>query len=369
MHEPLDILDPESTLPDPVAAAAARADLAALWRAIGELPRRQRKALLLREFSGLSYGELADALAVSEPTVQSLLFRARRDLRARLRPVSGSLGSLAPLAAIREALARSIGGMPDPLSAGPLAGLSSMPLVAKLAAAVAVVAIAGGTVATVKVGSVGHATPSAQAATPATPNPTSHSTVASGRARTVSARARRHPGHVGHSPPGSALVLSVAAFAAARSATETSAKQPRLPVEAPAQADQTPVASPQPATPASAPPAAEQPAASSPKPSVPTGGGVTSSGGDRGLSSSPSDDPAGISASSDAPEPSDEASAPPSPDPEPSADPSESAPEPESDPAPPSDAAEAPAPSDVPAPADVPELSGGGVAVPPGVGD
>jgi RNA polymerase sigma factor (sigma-70 family) len=150
MRQPLGDAEPESTLPDPVAAAAARADLQALWQAIGELPRRQRKVLLLREFSGLSYEELAQALAVSPPTVESLLFRARRELRARLRPVTGSAASVAPLAAIRDALARAIGGMPDP-SAGVVAGLvSATPVFTKVAAGVAVVAVAGGTVAAVK---------------------------------------------------------------------------------------------------------------------------------------------------------------------------------------------------------------------------
>ena len=100
--------DPASPLPDPVAAAAARADLGSLWLAIGELPRRQRKVLLLREFSGLSYGELAVALGVSEPTVESLLFRARRNLRRRLRPAASF--AVAPRAAIREAL--TVAGAP-----------------------------------------------------------------------------------------------------------------------------------------------------------------------------------------------------------------------------------------------------------------
>src|SRR4051794_14192183 len=69
---------------DPVAEAIRRADLAALWRAIRALPRKQREALLLREFGGLHYDELAAALAVSEPAVESLLFRARGRLRAQL---------------------------------------------------------------------------------------------------------------------------------------------------------------------------------------------------------------------------------------------------------------------------------------------
>lgn len=141
--------DPASPLPDPVAAAAARADLGSLWLAIGELPRRQRKVLLLREFSGLSYGELAVALGVSEPTVESLLFRARRNLRRRLRPAASF--AVAPLAAIREALT----------------GFGA----AKLAAGVAVVAVAGGTVAAVDSGPVRRIVPAADAATRPEPVP------------------------------------------------------------------------------------------------------------------------------------------------------------------------------------------------------
>jgi len=92
--------------PDPLAEAIRRADLAALWAAIEELPHQQREALLLREFGGLSYDELAAALAVTTPAVESLLFRARRSLRARLEPVYGALSG----ASWAEALARLVGG-------------------------------------------------------------------------------------------------------------------------------------------------------------------------------------------------------------------------------------------------------------------
>jgi DNA-directed RNA polymerase specialized sigma24 family protein len=67
---------------------------AALWSAIRELP-AQHEALLLREFSGLSHEELAEALAVSMSAVESLLFRACRQLQVRMRPVFASLNSLA----------------------------------------------------------------------------------------------------------------------------------------------------------------------------------------------------------------------------------------------------------------------------------
>jgi RNA polymerase sigma factor (sigma-70 family) len=93
MREPLPSADaePHSRLPDPLAEAIRKADLTALWRAIDELPPQQRRALLLREFGGLSYDELAAALAVSTPAVESLLFRARTGLRARLRTAYASV--------------------------------------------------------------------------------------------------------------------------------------------------------------------------------------------------------------------------------------------------------------------------------------
>lgn len=96
MREPLPTKDVEagSTLPDPLAEAIRRADLAALWRAIRELPQQQREALLLREFGGLSYDELAVALAVSTPAVESLLFRARRGVRTRLRTAYAALSGV-----------------------------------------------------------------------------------------------------------------------------------------------------------------------------------------------------------------------------------------------------------------------------------
>ena len=136
-REPLAEPDPESTFPDPVAAAAESVDLAALWQAIGELPRQQREALLLREFSGLSYDELAKALGVSKPAVESLLFRARRRLKVQLQPIYSST-VVTPLGVIRDAF-----------STGPLAKIASAPVLAKLVAGTAAIVVAGGTVAAV----------------------------------------------------------------------------------------------------------------------------------------------------------------------------------------------------------------------------
>jgi hypothetical protein len=55
-----------------------------LTRALGSIPERQRRALLLREFQGLSYEEIAAELGVSVAAVETLLFRARRAVAERL---------------------------------------------------------------------------------------------------------------------------------------------------------------------------------------------------------------------------------------------------------------------------------------------
>ena len=58
----------------------------AVQRAVGDLPDRQRAALVLVHFQGLSGREAANALGVSAEAVESLLARARRRLRKVLSP-------------------------------------------------------------------------------------------------------------------------------------------------------------------------------------------------------------------------------------------------------------------------------------------
>jgi RNA polymerase sigma factor (sigma-70 family) len=55
-------------------------ELLRLNEALGEMPEQQRKALLLREWQGLSYREIGDELGLSQSAVETLLFRARRTL-------------------------------------------------------------------------------------------------------------------------------------------------------------------------------------------------------------------------------------------------------------------------------------------------
>jgi len=69
--------DNVSSLHDPLAEIQRRDDLRRLVEDVRRLPEQQRSALLMREMEGLTYAELADALAVTVPSVKSLLVRAR----------------------------------------------------------------------------------------------------------------------------------------------------------------------------------------------------------------------------------------------------------------------------------------------------
>jgi RNA polymerase sigma-70 factor (sigma-E family) len=52
-----------------------------VWRAIAELPWRQRAAVVLRYYEDLPYGEIADLLRCSTGAVESLLSRAMSTLK------------------------------------------------------------------------------------------------------------------------------------------------------------------------------------------------------------------------------------------------------------------------------------------------
>jgi RNA polymerase sigma factor (sigma-70 family) len=131
---------------DPADIVADRADLSDVTTAIAELPERQREALILREFWGLSYEQVAAAMRLSGSAVDSLLSRARRRLSERLGYIPGTArGALVVPASLREELSRLIPGLDSAGAAAgvasgaggaaTLAGLGSAPLVAKVAAA------------------------------------------------------------------------------------------------------------------------------------------------------------------------------------------------------------------------------------------
>ncbi|HEU5215013.1 MAG TPA: sigma-70 family RNA polymerase sigma factor [Gaiellaceae bacterium] len=85
---------PEAATPDASVHAVRAGELASLWDEVGRMPAAQREAFLLREIRGLSYGQLADELSLSRPSVRSLLLRARARLRQRLGDVATALGGV-----------------------------------------------------------------------------------------------------------------------------------------------------------------------------------------------------------------------------------------------------------------------------------
>jgi len=59
-------------------------ELIRLQDVLEEMPENQRRAILLREWQGLSYREISEELDVSQSAVETLIFRARRGLAAGL---------------------------------------------------------------------------------------------------------------------------------------------------------------------------------------------------------------------------------------------------------------------------------------------
>lgn len=73
---------PADPAPDPESAAALAEDRRIAGAALGELPLRQRAALVLRDVHGLTTREVAEALGVREVTVRTQISRARLKVRA-----------------------------------------------------------------------------------------------------------------------------------------------------------------------------------------------------------------------------------------------------------------------------------------------
>jgi RNA polymerase sigma-70 factor (ECF subfamily) len=81
--EELPVKDEVTQAPD---ASLLEAELQRkIEEAILSLPESQRIALILRRYEELSYEQIAEVLDLSVPAVKSLLFRARTELRERLK--------------------------------------------------------------------------------------------------------------------------------------------------------------------------------------------------------------------------------------------------------------------------------------------
>jgi RNA polymerase sigma-70 factor (ECF subfamily) len=97
--------------------AETREEIAALRTALEQLPDRQRKAILLREWQGLSYADIAEQLGLTLGAVETLLFRARGSLVRHLRGPRARLGLL-DLASAGSLLRSVLGGTAGKVAVG-----------------------------------------------------------------------------------------------------------------------------------------------------------------------------------------------------------------------------------------------------------
>ena len=106
-----------------------RDELIGLEVALASMPEQQRRAILLREWQGLSYREVAEELDLSQSAVETLIFRARRSLAQGLEQ---------PVAKPRRRLRRAL----HALDLGPLVGALKTLLLGGAAAKATVAAVA-----------------------------------------------------------------------------------------------------------------------------------------------------------------------------------------------------------------------------------
>ncbi|MCG3150122.1 MAG: ECF RNA polymerase sigma factor SigW [Verrucomicrobiae bacterium] len=78
--------EPLDTAPDHIAPATVDKELGEqIAAAVAQLPEDQRTALILAEYHGQSYAEIAAVLKSTEKSVESRLYRAKQTLREKLR--------------------------------------------------------------------------------------------------------------------------------------------------------------------------------------------------------------------------------------------------------------------------------------------
>ena len=83
---------------DPQSAAESRERIQQLVKDLGELPEKQRSTLVMRELSGLGYGEIALSIGSSEAGAKQLVYEARLALE------QARVGRSMDCAAVREAI-------------------------------------------------------------------------------------------------------------------------------------------------------------------------------------------------------------------------------------------------------------------------
>jgi RNA polymerase sigma factor (sigma-70 family) len=125
---------------NPAEELERREELTDLMRRLQSLPEAQRAAIVMRELEGLSHGEIASALGVSDGGARQAIYRARRSLR-------DAAGMLLPLPLLKALLAGAAASPAVEAAAGAagVGGAAGAGVALKAAAATVLVAGAVGT--------------------------------------------------------------------------------------------------------------------------------------------------------------------------------------------------------------------------------
>ncbi len=242
----------EEIVPGP---SRQRDELIGIEDALASMPEQQRRAILLREWQGLSYREISEELELSQSAVETLIFRARRSLAQGLE--QPDLLKKPKRKSFRRAL--------HALDLGTIAAAAKTLLAGSVAAKATVAAVAvtaAATAASVTPKLEGHS-PQPAAPTPAVvvpaATPSAPDAVSAAAAALASVTAVAHDAQAVAPEPSTA---GRGATAAPKPATPRPAPTAAAPAAAPA----APAAAPPVAHPAEPPAAAPAPVA--PEPSV-----------------------------------------------------------------------------------------------------
>ena len=203
-------------------------ELIGLQDVLEQMPENQRRAILLREWQGLSYHEIAEELEVSQAAVETLIFRARRSLAQGLEQPA-------------EKKRRLVRGADW---ANVLAGMKSLLLGSSVAVKVAATVAVVSATTVVASAPVQHHAPRSHHATPAAPTSSSSAPTTSTHTFTSSPVARSAQTGLALSPVRPLVVWPLTG--GTKPAVDTSSDQPTSVVVVPP--PPTPTSSPTPQT-------------------------------------------------------------------------------------------------------------------------
>jgi RNA polymerase sigma-70 factor (ECF subfamily) len=116
----IEVVSDDGLVGDRAAPEHSHEELTGVADALAELTPNQRRAILMREWQGLSYREIADQLSLTEGAVETLLFRARRSLAKKLDRSRGRVWGLSNLGSALAWVKTVLGGTAAQVAAATL---------------------------------------------------------------------------------------------------------------------------------------------------------------------------------------------------------------------------------------------------------